>query len=109
MSTMAAATAENYDAEVLQSGLPVVVDVWGPRCSPCLALMPQVATLADEYEGRVRFVKLNIMENRRLAIELEVMGVPTILFYAKGGEEKGRLTGDQATLAGIRASVEGLL
>ena len=55
---------ENYQSAVLESDLPVVVDVWGPRCRPCAALMPQMEELAREYEGTVRFTKINVMENR---------------------------------------------
>ena len=48
---------ENFDDEVTKSAIPVVVDLWGPKCGPCLALMPQVEALAGSYEGRVKFCK----------------------------------------------------
>lgn len=99
---------ETYDAEVVASDLPVVVDLWGPQCGPCLALMPDVEKIAAEYEGRVKFCKLNVAENRRQAITLKVMGVPTILFY-KGGELKDRITGDEVNLDSIRSRTEALL
>jgi len=100
--------SDNFEAEVTKSEQPVVVDLWGPKCGPCLALMPDVERLAGEYEGKIRFVKINVMENRRLAITLRVMGVPTFLFY-KAGELKERITGDQVTLEAIRAGAERLL
>ena len=100
--------ANNFDAEVVQSSQPMVVDLWGPKCGPCLALMPDVEALAGEYAGRVKFGKLNVMENRRLAIALKVMGVPTFLFY-KGGEQKERITGDDVTIEAVRAGAERLL
>ena len=100
--------ADNFEEEVTKSEQPVVVDLWGPRCEPCLALMPDVEALAGEYAGKIKFVKLNVMENRRLAITLKVMGVPTFLFY-EGGEQKERITGDQATLEAIRAGAKRLL
>ena len=99
---------ENFEAEVVGSGVPVVVDMWGPQCGPCLALMPQVEELAKEYEGRVKYAKLNVAENRRLCATLRVMGVPTFLFY-KGGESMGRITGDEVTLEAIRENTEKLL
>lgn len=99
---------ETYDAEVVASDLPVVVDLWGPQCGPCLALMPDVEKVAAEYEGRVKFCKLNVAENRRQAITLKVMGVPTILFY-KGGELKDRITGDEVNIDAIRSRTESLL
>ncbi|MFT4302527.1 MAG: thioredoxin domain-containing protein [Desulfovibrio sp.] len=99
---------ENYEAEVQQSSMPCVVDLWGPQCGPCLALMPAVEKLADEYDGKVKFCKLNVAENRRLVISLRVMAVPTILFY-KSGECLARLTGDAVSLESIKAETEKLL
>jgi len=99
---------DNFEVQVLQSELPVVVDLWGPKCGPCLALLPQVEELAREFEGKVRFCKLNVAENRRLVISLKVMGVPTFLFY-KGGELKDRLSGGDVTIEGIRLKTEALL
>ena len=77
---------ETFEAEVQQSSMPCVVDLWGPQCGPCLALMPEVEKLAEAYEGKLKFCKLNVAENRRLVISLRVMAVPTILFY-KGGSD----------------------
>ncbi|WP_165175153.1 thioredoxin domain-containing protein [Desulfovibrio sp. ZJ369] len=99
---------ENFEAEVLNSAVPVIVDLWGPQCGPCLALMPQVEELAGQYEGKIKFCKLNVAENRRLVISLKVMAVPTILFY-KGGQNVQRISSDQVTLEAIRAGAESLL
>lgn len=99
---------ENFEAEVLKSGLPVIVDLWGPQCGPCLALMPSVEKLAEEYEGKIKFCKLNVAENRRLVISLKVMAVPTILFY-KGGENVQRMSSDEVTLEAIKAGAQNLL
>lgn len=99
---------ENYDAEVVQSSMPAVVDLWGPQCAPCLALMPDVEKLAAEFDGKVKFCKLNVAENRRQAIALKVMGVPTILFY-KNGENVDRITGEEVNLEAIRSRTEKLL
>ena len=95
---------ENFEAEVLKSDMPVIVDLWGPQCGPCLALMPSVEKLAEEYEGKIKFCKLNVAENRRL----KVMAVPTILFY-KGGENVQRISSDEVTLDAIRAGAQNLL
>lgn len=100
--------ADNFESEVLQSELPVVVDLWGPKCAPCLALMPHVEALAEEYAGRIRFAKLNVMENRPLVVTLRVLGVPTFLFYRKG-EQRERISGAAVTLEAIRAGAERLL
>ena len=101
-------TKENFDAEVKESALPVLVDFWGPKCGPCMALLPSVEELAQEYEGKVKFCKLNVAENRRLAITLKVMGVPTFLFY-KGGELKDRITGGDVTIDAIKTRTDALL
>jgi len=99
---------DNFEDEVLNSDSPVVVDLWGPKCGPCMALMPQVEELARKYEGKVKFCKLNVAENRRLVISLKVMGVPTFLFY-KNGEIVDRVTGGDATIDKIREKTEKLL
>ncbi len=99
---------DNFETEVKQSEQPVIVDLWGPKCGPCLALMPDVEALAQEYTGKIKFGKLNVMENRRLAITLKVLGVPTFLFYKKG-EQKERLTGESVSIEAIRAAAERLL
>lgn len=99
---------DNFEDEVVKSELPVVVDMWGPQCGPCLALMPQVEEMAASYEGRVKFVKLNVAGNRRLCATLRVMGVPTFLFY-KGGECASRITGDDVTIESIKENAEKLL
>jgi thioredoxin 1 len=83
---------ENFDAEVLESQGLVVVDYWSPKCEPCKELMPHVEELAGRYPA-VKFAKLNILENRRLAIGQRVMGLPTIIFY-KDGEKAAELTQD---------------
>jgi thioredoxin 1 len=99
---------DNFEAEVIASGLPVVVDFWGPQCAPCLALMPEVEKLAEEYQGKIKFGKLNSAENRRFCMSLKVMGLPTFLFY-KNGECLQRLSGDEVSLEAIRTAAAGLL
>ena len=80
-----------FVTEVVQSQQPVVVDFWGPRCAPCLALMPQVERLEAACGGKAKFVKVDASKNRRLCIELRVASLPTYLFY-KNGESVARLT-----------------
>lgn len=99
---------ETFEQEVVQSDIPVLVDMWGPSCVPCKALMPHVEELSKEYEGKVKFTKLDVSKNRRLCITLKVMGVPTFLFY-KGGEQISRITGDEVTIELIKENVQKLL
>ncbi|ABB14063.1 MULTISPECIES: thioredoxin family protein [Carboxydothermus] len=84
---------DNFEEEVLKSELPVLVDFWGPRCVPCMGLMPVVEELAEIYAGKMKFTKLNTAENRRLAIQLKVMSLPTFQFY-KNGELVDQLQGN---------------
>ena len=87
---------DNYETEVLQVKETVMVDFWGPQCRPCLALMPAVDQLEEEYTGKIKVAKLNAAENRMLCAKLRVMGLPTYLFY-KDGVEINRLTGEHLT------------
>ena len=101
-------TKENFDVEVKESALPVLVDFWGPKCGPCMALLPNVHTMADEYEGTVKFCSVDVSENRRVAIANKVMGLPTFLFW-KNGTEVARISGGDVTLEKIKENVEALL
>ncbi|MEN6567053.1 MAG: thioredoxin family protein [Veillonellales bacterium] len=83
-NNLIAITKENFDEEVKQSKQPVLVDFWGPRCVPCMGLMPTVEELAETYDGKVKFCKVNTAENRRLVIQLRVMSLPTFQFYKNG-------------------------
>jgi thioredoxin 1 len=97
---------DNYEAEVLKSELPVLVDFWGPQCAPCLALMPGVEHLEQEYAGRIKVTKLNAAAgNRMLCAKLRVMGLPSFLFYKNGTEVK-RLSGDQLTKKDIEEAIK---
>jgi thioredoxin 1 len=71
----------------------VLVDFWGPRCQPCLAMMPTIAKLEEEAGGAVRVVKVNSAENRDICRELRVFGLPTYVLM-RDGEELERLSGE---------------
>ena len=94
-----------FDEEVLRSGPPVVVDFWGPRCAPCLALMPQVEKLEASCADKVKFVKVDASRNRRLCLELRVLSLPTYLFY-KNGESVARLAGGEIKIQDIEEQVK---
>ena len=100
---------DNYESEVLQSDLPVMVDFWGPQCRPCLALMPEVENLEHEYTGKIKVAKLNAAAgNRMLCAKLRVLGLPTFLFYKKGVEVK-RLSGEQLTKKDIEEAIKNII
>lgn len=92
MSDLLELTKDNFEQEVQHSDLPVLVDFWGPRCVPCLGLMPVVEELAGNYGDKMKFCKVNTAENRRLAIQFKVMSLPTFHFY-KDGQLVGQLQG----------------
>jgi len=100
--------SDTYEKEVIESEIPVLVDFWGPRCAPCLALMPQVEDLERKYEGKLKITKLDASQNKRFCLKLKVLGLPTYLFY-KHGTEVDRLTGGELTIADIERSVQKLV
>lgn len=71
----------------------VFVDFWGPRCQPCIAMMPAIAKLEEESAGAVRVVKVNSAENRQVCRDLRVFGLPTYILM-RDGNELERLTGE---------------
>ena len=87
---------------------PVLVDIWGPECQPCIALIPAVETLAGRYRDRVRFVKVNAPENRKVCWDLRVAGLPAYLTM-RDGVEVERLTGNGTTAEEIEAAIGRLL
>ena len=100
--------AVQYEAEVLAAPEPVVLDFFSTECPPCEALAPKFEAVADQFKGRVRFLKIFRQDNRELAAKLAVTSSPTLLFY-KGGKEVGsRLTGD-IKRSEIKQTVEAML
>ena len=77
-------TQENFDAEVLKSTTPVLVDFWAEWCGPCKAISPILDELADEYGGKVKIGKVNVDEQQKLAADFGVRGIPTILIIQNG-------------------------
>ncbi|MCL4309724.1 MAG: thioredoxin [Thermoleophilia bacterium] len=78
----------NFQAEVLGSDLPVIVDFWAAWCGPCRMVGPLVEEIANDYEGKVKVTKLNVDENRETAGKYGIMSIPTILLFKDGSVSK---------------------
>jgi thioredoxin 1 len=82
----------NFQQEVLESTVPVLIDLWAPWCMPCRMISPIVEKLSSENEGKLKVCKLNTDENQNIAACYGIQGIPTLLFF-KDGEEVDRIVG----------------
>jgi thioredoxin 1 len=78
-------TDANFDKEVIQSELPVLVDFWAPWCGPCRMVGPVVEELAEKYQGKLKVVKVNTDENQEISVRYGIRSIPTLGVF-KGGE-----------------------
>ncbi len=83
---------KNFEDEVLQSDIPVLVDFWAPWCGPCKAIGPVVEELAEEYAERVKIVKMNVDESQATPGKYSIRAIPTLILF-KGGEVVDQVTG----------------
>jgi thioredoxin 1 len=101
-------TPANFEAEVLRSPLPVLVDFWGKRCPPCIHLAPIIDEIADERAGRAKIAKLDVEVegNLELAGQYHVKSLPTLIFF-KDGQPIGQLVGRKSK-AEVLGKLDGL-
>lgn len=96
----------DFGSVVLESKIPVLVDFWAPWCNPCRAIAPVVEELSKEFDGKVKFVKMNIDDNRQTPGQLGIRSIPTLKVFVNG-EEKNQMIGAGSKDA-IKQLVEGL-
>ena len=92
MGDVKAVTDDSFEADVLKSDTPVLIDFWAEWCGPCRAIGPVVEELAKEYDGRLKVVKMNVDENPQTPSRYGVRGIPNLILF-KGGEVRDQIIG----------------
>ncbi len=101
--------AEDYEAEVVRSALPVALHFYGAESKACETFSPRFAAVAQKFAGKVRFLKLLRLQSAQLASKLGVSSSPTVVFLSGGKEAAERLSGDDIKRTDLKARVEALL
>jgi len=96
-----------FEAEVIKSSLPVLIDFWAPWCAPCRAIGPVVEELAKEYAGKVKVVKMNVDDNPQTPARYSVRSIPNLIIF-KNGEVKDQIIGAVAKAQLVKA-IDGVL
>lgn len=92
MTHPTAISDSQFESEVINSNIPVLVDFWAEWCGPCKAIAPTLVEIAGEYEGRVKIVKVDVDENRQSAMQYNIRSIPSLLIF-KDGVEVDRIVG----------------
>ena len=92
VKTLVEVNENNFQEEVLDSPLPVLVDLWAPWCMPCRMVAPSVEKVANDNSDQLKVCKLNVDHNQNIAAKYNIMGIPTLLIF-KDGKEVDRIVG----------------
>lgn len=103
MGANLAVTTANFEKEVLQSSVPVLVDFWATWCRPCVAITPFIEEIATEMAGRAKVYKVNVDEEGEVAMKYGIMSIPALVVF-KGGQEVDRMVG-----AGPKEQIKALI
>lgn len=85
-------TDQNFEQEVINSNMPVLVDFWSPMCAPCLVMGPIIEEIAEQFEGKIKVGKLNVSENPEIARSYGIRAIPTFIIF-KDSQEIERIIG----------------
>jgi thioredoxin 1 len=107
MADLLQVTDDNFDAEIVNSDLPVMVDFWAEWCGPCRMVAPVVEELAKEYEGKIKVAKMDVDKNRQTPAKFGIRNIPTLILF-KGGEVANTIIGAQPK-SSIEAELKKLL
>ena len=92
MGSVQEVTDNDFQTEVLEAEVPVVVDFWAPWCGPCRMVAPVLEEIAEQMNGKIKIVKLNTDDNQQTAAKYGIMAIPSMLIF-QSGEEKDRVVG----------------